>query len=68
MGNDRNSDCLSLNILSLLWNVYISKTTTTKINNQNRTKTKKKKKEEKDRRKKKGYEAGFQPNLRFHVT
>lgn len=51
VGNDGNSDCLPINILSLLWKVYISKTTTKQINNQNRTKTKNKKERQKEKRK-----------------
>ena len=54
VGNDRNSDCLSINILSLLQKVYILKTTTTKQRskqNKNEKETKKRKTEGK----KKGY-------------
>ena len=54
VGNDRNSDCLSINILSLLQKVYIEKTTTTKQiskQNKNENETKKRKTEGK----KKGY-------------
>ena len=54
VGNDRNSDCLSINILSLLQKVYISKTSTTKqIRKQN--KNEKETKKRKTEGKKKGY-------------
>ena len=54
VGNDRNSDCLSIKILSLLQKVYILKTSTTKqISKQN--KHEKKKKNRKTEGKKKGY-------------
>ena len=54
VGNDRNSDCLSIKILSLLQKVYILKTSTTKqISKQN--KNEKKTKKRKTEGKKKGY-------------
>ena len=53
VGNDRNSDCLSIKILSLLQKVYILKTSTTKqISKQKNEKETKKRKTE---GKKKGY-------------
>ena len=54
VGNDRNSDCLSIKILSLLQKVYILKTSTTKqISKQN--KNEKETKKRKTEGKKKGY-------------
>ena len=41
VGNDRNSDCLSINILSLLWKV----TTTKQISKRNKNENEKKKRE-----------------------
>ena len=50
-GNDRNSDCLSINILSLLQKVYYLTNNSNKTNNQTKQK-RKRNKNEKDRRKK----------------
>ena len=51
VGNDRNSDCLSINILSLLWKVYIKKNINNKTNKQTKQKRKKKKREREKKRK-----------------
>lgn len=71
VGNDRNSDCLSINILSLLLKVYIEKTTTT-INNKPNKQTKQNKNAKRQKEKKKGYGAGFEPgtfgSTRLHLT